>query len=555
MTTVLKYITALTVVGLFSLFQQWTDPYHALIVASVGIALWIATLLGKRRMARNTSRRIRTRHGDGALRSIVLGITASVVWIVGAYGASYVCHYVPILERLCLDTDRVEFELALTVLEEAKNYSDAADRIRERLKDRLSDSWAEVLRTRLYADLIHASRDQDGGKARLLLEEARTLAQSYGMDSTSAEALLRQLGLLAQLDSLTHSANERRAKWTRFHFDTLVTWGDSLERSPQAQRDQYLKALDFAKQHQLDATLVEAKISKVDALIAASQPQDLSAGTMAKINRVSFDQYPPLIFVDLSVIGPNSLPVANLVAKDFVVAVGEKHVTPIHVATVNPPAKPLKVVLLFDRSASTAGSAVESAKLGATVLLDRLQGSAAFKTYAFGTTVTLVHDWQTDFYAAKTAIAGLQAEGNTAMLKALETALNTLDGQPSPKAIVMFTDGRDTVGGQEVHELIARCQKQQVSVSIVGLATKDLDDQLLKELAERSGGHFVTAARETELAQRFEQLANGLRLPRYRLAIPWSDTPQPLRIRIGGRNALELSESPAVASRNSGSAM
>jgi hypothetical protein len=96
-------------------------------------------------------------------------------------------------------------------------------------------------------------------------------------------------------------------------------------------------------------------------------------------------------------------------------------------------------------------------------------------------------------------------------------------------------------------DLVGRCRQQQIAVSIVGLVTPDLDAAVLQSLADQTGGCFVMAAREAELAQRFEQVANRLQQPRYRLAMPWSEDAGRLRIRVGGRNAVELPVAIPVA--------
>jgi tight adherence protein B len=259
------------------------------------------------------------------------------------------------------------------------------------------------------------------------------------------------------------------------------------------------------------------------------------------------DAFPPVVTVELTAADVSGSPLVNLKAKDFAVTSGASGVTPIQVALVRPQAQTMPVVVLFDKSGSTAGPPSEAAKQGLGLLLDHLQGITAVKAYSFGSTVSLVRDWTSDLATVKAGIAPVKAEGSTALLQALDAAIQSLSGHSSPKAIVMFTDGKDTIGGPPMADLIARCRQQQIAVSIVGLVTPDLDSGVLQTLADQTGGYFVMAAREAELASRFNEVANRLQQPRYRLAIPWSDDAKSLRLRVGGRNAVELPVAIPVA--------
>lgn len=544
-----RFVTALAAVVLFLSLLDWWDGYHLLIAALAGLTVIAARLALKKRAGRTSGhRRYLVGRPEHPLRTVFLALCIGAVCVGLLGGATFVCDRVPGLKSLFLDTDRTTVEQTLAVLENAGNYAEAAKVIESRLGKRITARWARELRQRLYLDLVRASGKCPDDEARAFLEKAVDLAKANELDPTSAEALLKRLDLEARIAASEKLSEGQSASWARRQFELLLAWGDSSSDFSERRRC-YLSAKSLAGKYGIPTDSVDEKLKHLEADVLAARPAKLPTGTVGTIERVSFDGFPPVIAVDLSLKTASGSHVSGLVAKDFEVTVGSKKAGPLYVSTVRPSAKLLQIVLLLDKSASTAGAPAESAKAGTGVLLDRLQGAARVKAFTFGDAVTPLCNWTESFASVKAAIAPVKAEGRTALFAALDIAAQAFEGQAEPKSIVLFTDGKDTVGGPPVNDLIARCRRQHISVNVVALATPELDQQGLSFLTEQTGGQLVTASRETELIQRFEQVAVSLRRPRYRLVIPWTGDTAALRIRVGGTSGITLEAVPTVAAR------
>lgn len=116
-----------------------------------------------------------------------------------------------------------------------------------------------------------------------------------------------------------------------------------------------------------------------------------------------------------------------------------------------------------------------------------------------------------------------------------------MQSRSGPRAIVLFTDGTDHVGGLNLGELIARCQQASIATYAVGLKTNELDPTFLDRLGRETHGEFLMADRVDSLGERFNEIANRLRRPFYRLAVS-SDAPEssPLTIQFGAKNRVTL---------------
>ena len=145
-----------------------------------------------------------------------------------------------------------------------------------------------------------------------------------------------------------------------------------------------------------------------------------------------------------------------------------------------------------------------------------------------------------DFFDAA-GLQQLKADGNTALRQAISRAIDDLEGRNGPKAIILFTDGRDTVGGPTIADSIARSQKAGIAVHAVALETAELDRDSLAQITLATGGTLLPAGKAEELPQRFRDAAKALRRPFYRLVFVNQAAGEPWEIIGGGNNGVRLS--------------
>ena len=231
-----------------------------------------------------------------------------------------------------------------------------------------------------------------------------------------------------------------------------------------------------------DTSAISSRIAILEKAIQDAQPVALPAGSQAQVIAVSRTAYPPILIVELRIVAHNGHPVPGMATKDFEVVEGDKVSPPIAAIQANPQATPVQVLFALDHSNSTAGTALQEAKAGAAALLVGLQGTANVKLTAFSSTIRQLSDWSTRPADLAANLKPLKADGPTALLLVLSQAAQEVSTRDGAKAICLFTDGKDTVGGPEWQETLSRCQKAAIAIHVVALQTRDLDREFLSTI-------------------------------------------------------------------------
>lgn len=470
------------------------------------------------------------------------------------------------------DRDRPRLEEKLRTLENAGNYSEAAQVVQTRLQQKMTKRWGKDLAARLVHDMIQAA----GQKADLAaqkddLTQALYIAKRYGMDSQLTSVMLDQVekdlafqnrikeGLARQQwaevatdlraaikDRATDPEGQRLlAQWL---YDALVNWG---QHSPnlEHQAEVYREAEDVAQRHALPLGPAAVLRRTVEGEIARqNRPTDLPKGARAGFVRLSTESYPPVFVADLWVENADGIPILGLKERDFRVTVGGKPARAVALAPIQAKAPSLSVVLAIDISGSMNGAPLDAAKRGARIFLASLQGShVEARVLAFSNTTQHCWGWSSDLKAVGPALDRLEAGGNTALLKTIVAALDDLAQMNGDKRLVLFTDGKDTIGGPAVADLIDRCRGERVQIHAIGLRRSDLDSATLRQLAAETGGQYLEAGGPEDIVERYSSASRQIRRSVYRLVITPASVQEgrvqvPVRIAIGGGSEIVVSE-------------
>lgn len=107
--------------------------------------------------------------------------------------------------------------------------------------------------------------------------------------------------------------------------------------------------------------------------------------------------------------------------------------------------------------------------------------------------------------------------GSTALWDAVWATSNELlsdSADNTRRAIILLTDGVDTISQVKMHEAIERAQKAEALIYAIGIGDSyhgGVDRGSLKKLAERTGGRAYFPESERELRAAFEQIQRDLR--------------------------------------------
>ena len=228
-------------------------------------------------------------------------------------------------------------------------------------------------------------------------------------------------------------------------------------------------------------------------------------GPIVVINQALTDQFPQVLAY-VTVIDASGLAVPNLTEAAFTI---EEDGRPVSGFSASPASEEgIHIILAMDASGSMlGGQALGDAKNAAKAFVAQLTEHDRVGLIVFSESADLVADFSADSGALETAIDGITATplAKTALHEAAFEAAERM-GQlpPGRKAVVIFTDGTDTVGGLSLKDAIDRAHEVNVPIYTIGLLGGEFDPAPIRQLAESTGGTYLEAPTSAELTTQFQ---------------------------------------------------
>lgn len=188
---------------------------------------------------------------------------------------------------------------------------------------------------------------------------------------------------------------------------------------------------------------------------------------------------------------------------------------------------PVDIVLILDRSTSMSGTPFANLKNGAKKFIDIIAestGGAASGQIGFGSHIgivsfadTAVQDTQliTSVHDLKEAVEALTAGGRTNHADAFAKAAALFDpSSANERVMVMFTDGRTTLGG-DATPIAEAAKAAGVIIYCIGLSGNGgIDEDALNAWASEPPSSYVSITpNDEDLEKLFEDLARNLSKP------------------------------------------
>jgi Flp pilus assembly protein TadB/uncharacterized protein YegL len=168
------------------------------------------------------------------------------------------------------------------------------------------------------------------------------------------------------------------------------------------------------------------------------------------------------------------------------------------------------VVLVLDTSGSMKdGGRLAAARVAALRYVAAVPGDVALGVVTFADRPVVRLQPTTDRDAVKAAIAGLVANGGTAIFDAVERARTMVATGYDLARIVVLTDGADTASSATAATVARTLSRSHVTIDAVSLGA-GAGDAKLDTLARATGGRSVAAADATSLNAAFNDLASSL---------------------------------------------
>lgn len=229
-------------------------------------------------------------------------------------------------------------------------------------------------------------------------------------------------------------------------------------------------------------TLALAVVALVAIWPASAAAEAETEGAGLEIQTTDVSQHPR---VSLTI----SLPSASAAASpnDIFTVEEDGEVRAVKAAKVADSA--LEVVLVMDTTGSMSGEPIAAARASATAFLEGLPPDAYVAILSYDDTPHLLSPLSTDRADQLAAIAGLEAQGRTALYDTLGAAVDQLSGTPgSTRAVVLLTDGEDNASITPLPDLLDRLADAGAPLHVITYRTSFTDIEALAQMTAAAGG-------------------------------------------------------------------
>ena len=205
-------------------------------------------------------------------------------------------------------------------------------------------------------------------------------------------------------------------------------------------------------------------------------------------------------------------PVPNLTEKAFKVFDDGKPVKLAKFEQVDD--LPLSLGMAVDASGSMEDKMVQARNTASSFFQNVLRkGDKAFLV-AFDAQPHVVQKWSSDMTEINSGLAKLRAEESTALYDAVVYSLYNFQGVKGQKALILLTDGKDTVSKFTFEQALEYAQRAAVPIYAIGIGIRGLDVDVrskLNKFCSETGGSSYYIDEAADLNRIYADIQNELR--------------------------------------------
>ena len=173
----------------------------------------------------------------------------------------------------------------------------------------------------------------------------------------------------------------------------------------------------------------------------------------------------------------------------------------------------LEVVVAIDASSSMI-SGMPKARQAVKSFLSHLGPDDQVTLVAFSDETFTISGRDDGPAARLQALQDLEPFGQTSLYDAIARSLQTLEGRPGKRAVVVFTDGEDVTSQMSLEEIEGLVESGNSTLFMIGIEQAIEDDRLrgvLERLSERSGGRALLDEKLEDLEAAFGTVYREIR--------------------------------------------
>ena len=175
---------------------------------------------------------------------------------------------------------------------------------------------------------------------------------------------------------------------------------------------------------------------------------------------------------------------------------------------------PLSIGMAVDTSGSMEERIGVAREAGAAFFKNVMRkGDKAFLV-AFDSQPHIVQKWSAELKDIYSGLARMRAEESTALYDAVVYSLYNFSGVKGQKALILLTDGRDTVSKFTFEQALEYAQRAAVPIYAVGIGIHGMDVEVkskLNRLTNETGGTSYYIENANELSKIYADIENELR--------------------------------------------
>lgn len=169
----------------------------------------------------------------------------------------------------------------------------------------------------------------------------------------------------------------------------------------------------------------------------------------------------------------------------------------------------LNIAFVVDLSGSMYGTKLTTTKTAINSFIDVLEDTDKAALISFTSDAVMRCDMTNDKEALKSAVTNMSADGLTSIYKGIGKAIDIFESSElgGYKMMVVFTDGYDepsTTYETYYKTLVERARTAGITIYSVGIST--IDEVLLTQVAESTGGKYYYASVISELQEKVEEV-------------------------------------------------
>jgi VWFA-related protein len=172
--------------------------------------------------------------------------------------------------------------------------------------------------------------------------------------------------------------------------------------------------------------------------------------------------------------------------------------------------EPLCLAIVLDRSESMTGDKINRAKESVLHFISRMEPGDRAALIAFSDQVDNLQPLTGSQDLLRKAVLTIEPHGHTALFDAIARGVESVQGIPGRKAVIVLTDGIANRGARDIDQAIESAAKAFVSVSVIGLG-KDVRTPRLERIAEETGGSYFFTPVANGLSEIYETISNRIR--------------------------------------------